>query len=50
MTGRTKQEQSVITNLVDAGCNNEQIEQFMSVLEQGREKKDWPSSQSSRSS
>ncbi len=38
MTGRTKQEQSVITNLVDAGCNNEQIEQFMSLLEQGREK------------
>jgi hypothetical protein len=38
MTERTKQEQSVIANLMAAGCDNEQIEQFMSLIEQGQEK------------
>jgi len=38
MTGRTKQEQSVITNLVDAGCDNEQIEEVMTLIKQGRKK------------
>lgn len=36
MTGRTKQEQAVITNLVDAGCDNDQIERFVSLIEQGK--------------
>ena len=36
MTERTKQEQAVVTNLVDAGCGNELIEQFMDLLKSGR--------------
>ena len=36
MTERTKQEQAVVTNLVDAGCGNELIEQFMDFLKTGR--------------
>ena len=36
MAERTKQEQDVVTNLVDAGCDNEQIEQFMDFLKSGR--------------
>jgi hypothetical protein len=36
MIERTKQEQAVITNLADAGCDNEQIEQFMDFLKSGR--------------
>ena len=36
MTERTKQEQAVVTNLMDAGCDNELIEQFMGLLKTGR--------------
>ena len=36
MTGRTKQEQAVVSNLVDAGCSNELIGQFMDLLKTGR--------------
>ena len=36
MTERTKREQDVVTNLVDAGCDNELIEQFMDLLKTGR--------------
>ena len=36
MTERTKQEQAVVANLADAGCDNEQIEQFMDFLKYGR--------------
>ncbi len=36
MTERTKQEQAVVANLVDAGCGNELIEQFMDLLNTGR--------------
>ena len=36
MIERTKQKQAVITNLADAGCDNEQIEQFMDFLKSGR--------------
>jgi hypothetical protein len=36
MTERTKQGQDVVTNLVDAGCNNELIKQFMDLLKSGR--------------
>lgn len=35
MIERTKQEQAVIANLADAGCDNEQIEQFMDFLKSG---------------
>jgi len=35
MAEKTKQEQAVITNLVDAGCNSELISQFMNLLECG---------------
>ena len=36
MTGRTKLEQTVVTNLLDAGCDNELIKQFMELLKTGR--------------
>lgn len=36
MIERTKPEQAVITNLADAGCDKEQIEQFMDFLKSGR--------------
>lgn len=36
MTERTKREQDVVTNLVDAGCDNELIEQLMDLLKTGR--------------
>lgn len=36
MIERTKQEQAVVTNLMDAGCDNELIEQFMGLLKTGR--------------
>ena len=36
MTERTSQEQAVITNLVDAGCDDELIEKFMELLKTGR--------------
>ena len=36
MIERTKQEQAVVANLADAGCDNEQIEQFMDFLKSGR--------------
>ena len=36
MTERTKQEQAVVTNLVDAGCGSELIEQFIDFLKTGR--------------
>ena len=36
MTERTKQEQAVVANLADAGCDNAQIEQFMDFLKPGR--------------
>ena len=36
MAERTKQEQAVVTNLVDAGCDNELIEQFMDLLTTGK--------------
>ena len=36
MIERTKQEQAVVANLADAGCDNEQIEQFMDLLKTGR--------------
>ena len=32
MDGKTAQEQAVITNLVDAGCDSELIEKFMELL------------------
>jgi len=35
MAEKTRQEQAVITNLVDAGCNSELISQFMNFLECG---------------
>jgi len=36
MTERTRQERAVVTNLVDAGCDNELIKQFMDLLKSGR--------------
>ena len=36
MTGRPKQEQAVVSNLVVAGCSNELIGQFMDLLKTGR--------------
>ena len=36
MAERTKREQAVVTNLVDAGCGNELIEQFMDFLKAGK--------------
>ena len=36
MIERMKQEQDVVTNLVDAGCDNELIKQFMDLLKSGR--------------
>ena len=36
MIERTKREQAVVANLADAGCDNEQIEQFMDLLKSGR--------------
>ena len=36
MTERTKQEQAVVANLADAGCDKEQLEQFMDFLKSGR--------------
>ena len=36
MKERTKQERDVVTNLVDAGCDNELIKQFMDLLKGGR--------------
>lgn len=36
MIERTKQEQAVITNLADAGCDKEQIERFMDFLKSCR--------------
>lgn len=38
MAERTKQEQAVITNLTDVGCDDGQIEQFMSLMAQGKTK------------
>ena len=35
MTERMKQEQDVVTNLVDAGCDNKLIERFMDYLKTG---------------
>ena len=35
MAERTKQEQAVVTNLMDAGCDNELIDQFMDLLKRG---------------
>lgn len=37
MAERTKKEQAVITNLTDAGCDDAQIEQFMSLIVQGKQ-------------
>lgn len=36
MIERTRQEQAVVANLADAGCDNEQIEQFMDFLKSSR--------------
>ena len=36
MTERTKREQDVVANLVDAGCDNELIDQFMDLLKNGK--------------
>lgn len=36
MIERTKQEQAVVANLADAGCDKEQIAQFMDFLKSGR--------------
>ncbi|RKI65339.1 hypothetical protein D7V91_14395 [bacterium 1xD42-67] len=36
MAERTKQEQDVVTNLVDAGCDNELIDQFIDLLKNGK--------------
>ena len=36
MIERTRQEQAVVANLADAGCDKEQIEQFMDFLKSGR--------------
>ena len=36
MAERTKREQAVVTNLVDAGGGNELIEQFMDFLKAGK--------------
>ena len=38
MAERTKKEQAVITNLIDAGCDDTQIEQFMGLIAQGKER------------
>ena len=35
MTEITKQEQALVTNLVDAGCDSELIEEFMNLLKTG---------------
>jgi len=35
MAEKTRQAQAVITNLADAGCSDEMIEQFMGFLESG---------------
>lgn len=32
----TKQEQAIVTNLLDAGCDNEQIERFIAFLKTGQ--------------
>ena len=36
MTERTKQERAAVANVADAGCDKEQIEQFMDFLKSGR--------------
>lgn len=36
MEERTKQEQDVVSNLVDAGCDNELIDQFIDLLKNGK--------------
>lgn len=36
MTERVGQEQTVVTNLEDAGCDSELIERFMDLLKTGR--------------
>ncbi len=36
MAERTKQEQDVVTKLVDAGCDNELIDQFIDLLKNGK--------------
>lgn len=36
MTARAKQEQSVVTNLEDAGCDIGLIEQFMDLMKTGK--------------
>ncbi len=36
MTGETKQEQALITSLIVAGCNTEQVDQFMKLLAEGK--------------
>lgn len=36
MVERTKREQAVVANLMDAGCGNELIDQFMDLLKAGR--------------
>lgn len=42
MEERTKQEQDVVSNLVDAGCDNELIDQFIDLLKNGKKKRDYP--------
>ena len=32
----TKQEQAIVTNLLDAGCDKEQIERFIAFLKTGK--------------
>ena len=36
MTESTRQERSVVTNLEDAGCDHELIDQFMDLLKNGK--------------
>ena len=36
MTESTRQEQAVVTNLEDAGCDSELIKQFMDLLKTGK--------------
>lgn len=36
MAEQTKQEQDIVTNLIDAGCDSELINQFMELLKKGK--------------
>lgn len=36
MARQTKQEQAVVTNLMDAGCSGELIEKFVSLIKAGQ--------------